>query len=343
MVQRNTPVGRVRHGKRLPKASDNESNIIPGPVTSSSPVITPTVTVFVSPASITSSTSSLVISSSSSPAPIPYSIPSSSPGTEATTPSVSVNNSGGKSSAAAPSSAASSQGIPTGSIIGIVLAIVLLLAAAAVFWFRRRAIANRLKMRGWAGRQKNAPSFLWIGPKEANGITPYPVMSFAAARQVETSARATSGGGPIQPLPYAPTDNGLPFIPPPAPPPPPRAAGLYDYAASSPTSVPSALTPAGGSPGAPAPASGRPLESAKVRFTFIPTLPDELSISTGEVIRIHDEYDDGWVLCSNARNEMGMVPLECLDRGSLASEAVREYKKLGRVSSLAANPYGGYQ
>ncbi|KAJ7073846.1 hypothetical protein C8F01DRAFT_1098526 [Mycena amicta] len=56
--------------------------------------------------------------------------------------------------------------------------------------------------------------------------------------------------------------------------------------------------------------------TATVRYEFIPSLPDELSIVTGEVVRIVAEYDDGWALCANSRNEQGMVPIECIDRNS---------------------------
>ena len=55
-------------------------------------------------------------------------------------------------------------------------------------------------------------------------------------------------------------------------------------------------------------------EKATVKFTFIPSLPDELSIANGEVVEILQEYDDGWALCINAREVQGMVPLECLER-----------------------------
>ncbi|KAF8236241.1 hypothetical protein L208DRAFT_1106570, partial [Tricholoma matsutake] len=48
--------------------------------------------------------------------------------------------------------------------------------------------------------------------------------------------------------------------------------------------------------------------------TFIPTLPDELSIAIRETIHILSEYDDRWAYCSNGRGETGMVPLECLAR-----------------------------
>ncbi|OCH92095.1 hypothetical protein OBBRIDRAFT_712485, partial [Obba rivulosa] len=58
-----------------------------------------------------------------------------------------------------------------------------------------------------------------------------------------------------------------------------------------------------------------------VRSMFIPALPDELSISPGERVRVLTEYDDGWAFCSNARNEQGMVPTECLE---LDQGAVRQ-------------------
>ncbi|KAJ4486159.1 hypothetical protein J3R30DRAFT_3222299, partial [Lentinula aciculospora] len=51
---------------------------------------------------------------------------------------------------------------------------------------------------------------------------------------------------------------------------------------------------------------------AAVRCTFVPNLPDELTILNGEVLDVLQEYDDEWVLCSNSKGETGMVPLECL-------------------------------
>ncbi|KAJ7073850.1 hypothetical protein C8F01DRAFT_929355, partial [Mycena amicta] len=50
---------------------------------------------------------------------------------------------------------------------------------------------------------------------------------------------------------------------------------------------------------------------ATVNYEFIPSLPDELLIVTGEVVRILSVYSDGWALCANSHNKLGMVPLEC--------------------------------
>jgi hypothetical protein len=56
--------------------------------------------------------------------------------------------------------------------------------------------------------------------------------------------------------------------------------------------------------------------TATARYEFIPTLPDELSITTGEVVHVLAEYNDGWALCLNGRGDQGMVPLVCFDQSS---------------------------
>lgn len=55
--------------------------------------------------------------------------------------------------------------------------------------------------------------------------------------------------------------------------------------------------------------------TAIVRVTYIPSMPDELSITPGETLRIASAFDDGWALCVNGMGEQGMVPLECLEGG----------------------------
>ncbi|KAL6300187.1 hypothetical protein BKA93DRAFT_717788, partial [Sparassis latifolia] len=51
-----------------------------------------------------------------------------------------------------------------------------------------------------------------------------------------------------------------------------------------------------------------------IKSAFVPRLPDELSVSAGEMVRMVAEYDDGWARCANMRGEQGVVPLECLQR-----------------------------
>ena len=102
--------------------------------------------------------------------------------------------------------------------------------------------------------------------------------------------------------------------------------------------------------GAPAGAFGTPApqgETAVVRVLYIPTLPDELSITTGEVVTLLKAYDDGWALCMNARGEQGVVPLECLERNA-PGQATRlsvgygqqenvggDWRNMKRMSSLS--------
>lgn len=86
------------------------------------------------------------------------------------------------------------------------------------------------------------------------------------------------------------------------------------YGALSP--APSNLTPGASmaNMAAPTRSASPSVEMAMVRVVYIPSLPDELSVNVGETVRVVKAFDDGWALCSNARGEQGVVPLECLDR-----------------------------
>lgn len=61
----------------------------------------------------------------------------------------------------------------------------------------------------------------------------------------------------------------------------------------------------------PQPSNGTP---ATVLKTFVPTLPDELAITSGERIIVIESFDDGWAqVRRSGAKESGVVPLECLD------------------------------
>ena len=83
---------------------------------------------------------------------------------------------------------------------------------------------------------------------------------------------------------------------------------------------------------------------AFVRCTYIPNLPDELSVTVGETIRVLNSYDDGWALCVNSRNEQGVVPLECLNVGNTPPSAPGQYLGQGtgdwRMSRRASSLHG---
>jgi len=73
-------------------------------------------------------------------------------------------------------------------------------------------------------------------------------------------------------------------------------------------------------------------EEAFVNRMFIPSLPDELSVTVGERTRVLALYDDGWALCANGRGEQGMIPQECLDRRVASDEG--DNRNARRASSL---------
>jgi len=342
-VQRHSSAARARHGKRLPQDPDpyyNEPNII-GPVTITInqiiPSITPTVLV---PPELTPSVTFPAIGSTPH-----HSVPTTTTSTSTTTSSSSsvAPSSSSQSSSQIPSPSASAKGgktdtstdtssspIPIGVILGIVIVAFLVILPIIAFVLRRRSVRNRLKLRAWA--TKKGTSF-WIDSKEKPAdplMNPPPKeeprYTFSSDLFVRVKPQQAAGSVSQKQQPQLSSTSTTPSPLRPSP-----ALGTepsYNYSAIPVSSPASAGASKPGTPWAASP------QSAKVKSIFIPTLPDELSISTGEVIRIQVEFDDGWALCSNVRGETGMVPLECLDRGFLWQ--VEEARRLARGSSLGA-------
>ncbi|KAJ7143128.1 hypothetical protein C8R43DRAFT_1015677 [Mycena crocata] len=199
--------------------------------------------------------------------------------------------------------ASKNTGLPTGAIVGITIACVMLILGVLIFFLRQRSIRNR-KL-----RRQTAP---WMGANgsfETREVAPFPP-SAAPGNMGETSPGVSFARAQAQALAArAPVPN----MPQPMP--------------SSYNNPVPAVVPAGAA------------ASATVRYEFIPTLPDELSITTGEVVRMLSEYDDGWALCANGRGDQGMVPLECLDQGSAPKQQLQvtdpqDYRNSRRTSSL---------
>lgn len=125
-----------------------------------------------------------------------------------------------------------------------------------------------------------------------------------------------------------------PFTPPVVPLPPPPMS--YNNPAPMNTMSPT-LQPALGAPAVALTPAGSNV--ATVRCTFVPNLPDELSITAGETIRVLNEYDDGWALCANERGEQGVVPVECFVRarpsnGQYPGQGTGDWRMSRRASSL---------
>lgn len=80
---------------------------------------------------------------------------------------------------------------------------------------------------------------------------------------------------------------------------------------------------------------------------FMPTLADELPVTTGETVFIVEAFDDGWASCTNSRGQCGVVPLECLQsmarkpRGQLLAQQQQQQGGDWRTSKRVSSLYGG--
>lgn len=329
VVERRRPAARgFEYRKRAPQVLDADDITLSGgqPITGA---ITLTVTRTLATASgtrtSTSSTRATTTSatSESSRTSTPNSqSPTSSETTEKPTqepsasplpPPATISGAGSNAVESSPSvestTSLSSSKLSGGAIAGIAIAVVVILAAIIVFLFRKRMIANRKDRRNnWSG-----------------GVSPpQPAMTTVPLNTPAIQAfRDASGYG-------YPSD--------PAPPVPPVPASLLPGGGARPGSVaipppPQAQPPVVVPP--PPPSSFNPpiVGGTTVRCTFIPNLDDELWITTGETIKVLQEYDDGWALCENAGQQRGMVPVECLERGEGGAQNARP--NLKRASSLS--------
>jgi hypothetical protein len=259
------------------------------------------------------------------------------PSVSVVSPSVTSSPPGNGSNLAGNSGAlAGGSGLSTGAIVGIVIAILVILIAAVVFFMRRKNIFSRNKRRAtWLAKggimgPKPIPEYdTNFAPGNAEkGPPPVPQgfgyrETYVPGGTTEAAAYAYSTNDfPPATMPQSQPDYGYGLVPPPT-----------SY--NNPTSATSLMSPVVMQDGAP---------TANVVCTFIPTLPDELNINTGDIVRVLAEYDDGWALCMNNLDEQGMVPLECLDLSGMNSGmnlgGQRNTRESRRVSSLIVNTSG---
>ncbi|GJJ12356.1 hypothetical protein Clacol_006597 [Clathrus columnatus] len=309
---------------------------VPLPLIPTPPVHTP-----VSSPTISESSESESIPSPSSVVALPSSIPSLSP-----SPSPSPSSLTSDKVAASPSfspapvqtavlssndaisdttsSPSSKGGLSSGAVGAMVTIVVLFLAALTAFIVRKLYIRHRaFKRNTWGAglvpALQTKRNTIYGGDEKES----YPSM-----QQREKSVPA---------LPPTTTSfaNNLNTLTPPPP--------LYNSVSLTPSSpVKNIVSPIRATP--------KPDLAVVVR-TFVPSLPDELNITTGEHVHILMAYDDGWALCSNIRNEQGVVPLQCLQRGGMATALqLQPQSEFGygsdqatkRLSSLVSNTNGTY-
>ncbi|KAF9023507.1 hypothetical protein BDZ89DRAFT_1162717 [Hymenopellis radicata] len=301
------PAERARHMKRAPLPQpitiDEDGFTLTGPI-----VITVTRAVDESTTTSTSSSSSRVpatttvftVKSASSTQAASSSQPStfvaaSSSISASSVPQPSANAVSSPSATTAGGIAQDSQsgnipdtGLPAGAIVGIVIGCLLLVAGVILFFLRNRLMQRR--------RLRSAR---WL---EKPSVTPF---SFSTAEKLPYSNVFLSSSG---------TDSAT------------MSPGTQFGQAQARALAGGAAFPA--APGASynnnASLAVPSQDGAFVMSTFIPSLPDELSISMGETVRILQEFDDGWALCANGGGERGMVPLECLNKTGGATSGKRE-------------------
>ncbi|KAG6335481.1 hypothetical protein ID866_3609 [Astraeus odoratus] len=256
--------------------------------------------------------------------------------------SVSASLSPSTDSPQATPSAAVSGGLSGGAIAGIIVASVI--AGVALLAFCLRKIYSRRRER--QGASLPSPyEFRAAGSRRESqtpGGAPESTQNLAGSgAQANTSLSPFAKGGPSvfitppgplgsQPSPPGPQMSYAVPIPPPA---------SYNNPGNS--AVFTAPHPAVAS-GTDANTFGLPSSAqapvATIKCSFVPTLPDELSISTGEYVRVLNRFDDGWALCEKSGGEQGMVPQECLEQIT-ADPGDVDWRNARRVSSL--NPEGG--
>ncbi|KAM6494550.1 hypothetical protein JOM56_010911 [Amanita muscaria] len=83
----------------------------------------------------------------------------------------------------------------------------------------------------------------------------------------------------------------------------------------------------------PAPPTFDDVES--IQRPFIPTLPDELSVTVGESVRVIQTFDDGWAVAKEITDVVqGFIPIDCLRSSDqelpafLAQKRVSSYSKV---------------
>jgi len=236
--------------------------------------------------------------------------------------------------------AATSSGLSGGAIAGIIAGAAIVGAVFIVFLIRKTYLRRRERKRiSWSGApglradtlDEPKPRFPDISERAAppphRNVPPSP---FGAHGQ---SMYSTHG----LPLAHMQSPTTLTYA---TPTPPPATYNNPTPVGAYPTHN-NPLVYRGTSVSAPAPpvrTQNHPVEVI-VKCTFVPTLPDELSITTGERIFVLEQYDDGWNLCANVRGERGMVPRDCLEHAPIDQPDIA-WRNVGRTSSL--NPDGRY-
>ena len=232
-------------------------------------------------------------------------------------------------------------GLSGGSIAGITIASVIVGVALIAFcvrkvYLRRRdlqraSLSGQYAFEGAESRRESKIPSRSPGTKEnpagsrddtqrASSISPFDARG-QSVYLTSSGILSPTGSQPSTPISH------VSYV---APAPPPASYNNPGNIAALPT----ARVAAG--PGTDVNTTGPPIgiqPVATIKCSFVPTLPDELSISTGERVRVINRFDDGWALCENGGGEQGMVPQDCLEQITIDPDDA-DWRNARRVSSL---------
>jgi len=182
------------------------------------------------------------------------------------------------SSDSASDSLAQHSDLPPGAIAGVVLAIVLALLALMVFLMRKRLIRHR-QQRSEAWKESIFTKSAHVNPKDDGQVMDRRETAFSVSATF--APRMNLSRVPVPVVPSSIYNH-------------PRLEGAENVESVYGDNV--------------------PVDAVTVITTFIPSMPDELTVSLGETLRLLTKYDDGWAMCMKSSGEEGMVPVECLEK-----------------------------
>jgi hypothetical protein len=319
-----------------------------------SPATTSTVSSSIASSSFATSSAGSSSFASSSALPISSASPTpSSTSTFAPQPTQSETGSVAAANNSVDASSRQSNTLSAGAIAGIVIGVVVVLNVIGVLFYRHRQLARRkLRRATWkAGIRARSTDFSAVekGFEPPAILTPFtlglPGSNGRATRNSQATAGRRQSRFSIFNLPSAlarspeaafPRDSFNPSrersgspSPGSAPTRPSRSEHRPSRKTPPPVEPPFSET-------LQTPAAAQ-VPTAVVRVTFIPTRPDELSVSIGQTLAVVHRFDDGWSLCANAYGEQGMVPLECLEGGGGQFVGFRDRSAMMRGSGKRAS------
>ena len=227
-------------------------------------------------------------------------------------------------SQAASESGTTHKGTSSAAIGVIVTLLILALSGAAFFLVRRKYIRDRQRRRATWNQASFTQEVPPASPKDDGDKFDIVDIDEKGATPLPDNVTYTTLTMPNYSMPAPPKPlHAAAFAPPRMPSPPPVIVTSSDNPQLI-TATPFGAVKAAHASMASSNSSASAMNAqvvmghlVVVARTFVPSLPDELSIQTGEQVRVINRFDDGWAHVERTRSgagaENGVVPVECLE------------------------------